>query len=287
MKTQQLPKIGTGAFRGLMQGLLSFTVKKIKFVDDKSHLFAAGLYLVAGPGGSGKSVVGRALVNEAISSGWEDAGVLAVFEPNSPSYGQGEFVNDAKFINETPQSAAGSADIFSGDLGRLLSTWQASRSDSSAQAALTIDSIARPMRSYLTEARKEQPAATGGFQSADLAFTQRVNDTAVHLNLTIFGVVSNELVPFAHILDGVCQGIITATSFSRFRVQDRPSGRQQIPYTLTAESCRQAFLALGYETKDFEAVYERDAIAGSGMAVGPVVPHSIIRGSAQSVLVTE
>lgn len=139
------------------------------------------------------------------------------------------------------------------------------------------------MRAYLIEARKAQPAATGSFQSADLAFTQRVNDTAVHLNLTLFGVVSDELVPFANILDGVCQGIITALSFSRFRVQDRPSGRQPLSYVLTSSSCKTAFSSLGYELKDFDAVYESDASGGVATPGRTAVPHQIVRGPMQLI----
>jgi len=286
MKTKQLPKIGSGGLRDLMQGLLSFSTKKVKFARDTTHSLATGLYLVTGAGGAGKSVVARALAGEAITSGWEDVGVLPIFEPNSPSYGASEFVNDAKFMNETGQSAAGPADIFSGDVGRLLTSWQAQRGEGSAQALLTIDSLARPMRAYLIEARKAQPAAPGSFQSADLAFAQRLNDTAVHLNLTVLGVVSDELVPFAHILDGVVQGMISAQSFSRFKIQDRPSGRQLVSHVLSLESCKLAFLSLGYDIAGFDEVYRADS-AGASTSSGPVLPHFVVRGESGSQFITQ
>jgi hypothetical protein len=142
------------------------------------------------------------------------------------------------------------------------------------------------MRAYLIEARKAQPAAPGSFQSADLAFAQRLNDTAVHLNLTILGVVSDELVPFAHILDGVVQGMISAQSFSRFKIQDRPSGRQLLAHTLSPQSCKQAFLSLGYDVADFDATYRLD-VAGARTITGPVVPHLVVRSNVASQIITQ
>jgi hypothetical protein len=249
-----LPSITHGIFKA--PGLLDFTLKEVEFVAE-AHRFAAGLYIVIGGAEAGKSVIGRGIAASAIASGWQDVAVLPVFEPNSPPYPD-YFLDDAKFINDNPVSPVGPADAFVGDLGRWLGTWQSTRAAASAtQAMLVIDSLARPMRGYLPEARKSMAAMTGGFYLADLAFVQRVNDICVRMGLTILGVVSNELVPFAKILNGVAQGIVTCENFAQFIINDRPTRRQGVRYKLSMESLTDAFDALGYTTDDLEVSYTR------------------------------
>jgi hypothetical protein len=260
-KTTPLAPIGAGVLGALSNALQPFSLRPATFADDKIYKFASGLYLVTGGKGSGKSVVARAIAASVKTSGWEDVGVLSLFEPNvapvTTTGGVARFVKDVDFINEGKADATGGDERFQGDLGFYLTAWQSGRNPKSPQAMLVIDSIASPLKVYLLDQRRFAPAGTKGLLPPDLAFCRRVNNTAVALNLTVLGVINDEMVEFAKVLDSVTQGLIRAENVAQFVVNDRPGARQDFSLTNTFDSVNVALAQLNYKPID-QASYLRE-----------------------------
>jgi len=219
---------------------------KIIMRNSQEATFAAGLYYVLGSARRGKSLLSRAIAAHAAADDNELASVacLYIFEPGAPAYpfiGDGQlryFTNPEKFLHPDNDNLS--------ELVQYLELTDFTAKKDGRLSLLVIDSIGQALRSFDAKARASQPAAEQGMQPADQAFTFRLNNLLADKGIIGLATLNSQLVPFANLLDGACQGMIDVNSPDSFSKHERASGRQQQTYQVGQSELNLAAQSLGY-----------------------------------------
>jgi len=205
---------------------------------------AAGLYLVLGGAGVGKSVVVAAIRAAAVAQQWNHVGGIYVFEPGAPQYSgtNTDGVNGAMFIDPSIFFAPG------GGTCDLVSYLQPLTSKKQAELSLvTLDSLTDPIKGFNAKGRIGQPAGEGGMQASDRTMVSELNNWAIDNNIVFLGIINTKLLAFAPALEGATQGVIIVTDASTFLKRDRAGGRQGQSVSIDAEYLKAGLTAMGYD----------------------------------------
>jgi len=164
---------------------------------------AVGVYIVAAPNASGKTVVTTAIVAWANYNKETPATYYSVFEPRS-SFGTRRSSTFAKPLN------------FLGDVKKVMGP-------PLKKKLLVFDSATLPMKAYAAN-YANQATFTGGSQPSDRAFLDALSDLAAENNACIMITLNQSLIPYVADLEGAVEGVITLTKdVRRFKLKDRTS----------------------------------------------------------------
>lgn len=193
---------------------------------------AIGVYLLAAPTGSGKTVQSMALTAWGNASNVPST-MLCVYEPRSPEIKPNESVI---FSPETSQG-------FWAQLKGLLSA------NTSQNKLIVVDSATLPLKTYAaTEAFRQQSTFTGGMQPSDLGFVNEGSRVAMANSACIILVLNSTLVPYASALAGATEGLISIINVGQFSYRDRTaaSARQMKTVTIPTTFVDAALAYFGY-----------------------------------------
>lgn len=224
-------------------------VERIFTGESHDVTLAAGLYLVVGGRTSGKSIFTRAMAARASATGWSDVGVLYVFEPGATDYPRKINKPTASYFEEPERfiDMASHGDLFEYLRRADNGSWIDKRKFADL-GLLVIDSLGDPMRTFAQgeRGRTGEGAAKEGFQPSDRVFVEKLNHMGEVLHLCILGTVNSDLVPFAHVLEGSCQGMLTVNGRDNATKRDRVTGRNIQEVTVSARDVSLAAQSLHY-----------------------------------------
>jgi len=208
-----------------------------------SLTLASGLYIITGSRAIGKSTVLAGICAAAVDCGWESVGRLYVHEPNAPDYRDGKgsvvFTDASLFL----KGDNGESD-FSSYLGANAML------PKPYLRLLGIDSITRAVPAYNVKARVGGGTGEKGIQNESLSFITILNNLCVTANISCLAVINSELLQYADLLGGSCQGEIRPNAYNQFTIVDRPSGRVTAFKQISKDFSPAALTAMGYSADE-------------------------------------
>jgi len=246
---------GTGAFSTLFGVPAKVQPNVLPGVNTK---WSAGLYLVTGGTGGGKTILSYSLSLLALASArYRSVGYIYAYEARAgTSYGQaGErnmFTDPAKFFDDldnVPDIDALKGPGETGEAGAPYTT----------RAWLVIDSLGLPMRLYNSAARSGQGAGEKGMSIEDMNFCARLTQWALERGVVVIGIVSTDLVPFVSKLEGVTEGLINVVNATTFKKRDRID-RTNVTLSVPQEAVNRAASVLGYSPRSTPSYDAADSL---------------------------
>lgn len=169
---------------------------------------AVGVYILAAPTASGKSVISSSLVAWSNAQG-VPATYLYTFEPRCQ-----HIISAGKQIFTKPSRYAAEVRAFV-------------QRASAPLKLLVLDSATLGMKAF-AEFMPDQATFTGGAQPSDRAFLDAISRTAYDYQTCIITVLNSTLVPYVASLEGAVEGLLTINSIKSMGIRDRTaySGRK-------------------------------------------------------------
>jgi len=127
-------------------------------------------------------------------------------------------------------------------------------------AVLVIDSVSLPLRQFAankvwnnqskswTKSRSGEATMSGGMQPSDISFCVDFEALAIRHNIVIFGIVNDDLVPFADQLEGMTEGIVSIVAPGVVATRNRNT-RQLIQFGLAMSDFDSGKAFLGYSQR--------------------------------------
>jgi hypothetical protein len=240
----------SGAFRGgsnspLPPALVRFTIGKVV------SQWATGLYLVVAPKLQGKSLITRGICHEAARR-LKNVGILSMFEPGAAPVPAGQSTQgEDTALFAKPDNFLGYA-ISEYAAGDDLAKWlkfTGYKPDPNEPALLLMDSISDPMRAFAPLERRNQAPAAEGMFPADQSFVKTLDTRLIQLNIVGIGTLNEDLVPFAALLEGACQGMVRVIDRLTFEKKERATGRLPSTYSVSSDSAEAALALMHYPDK--------------------------------------
>jgi len=212
-----------GVYNAYINGLGIGPVKVahtlVSFSQSEPVPIPAGFYLLSGGTGGGKSITAAGLL---ITASYQGVPVRYVYcyEARTAKLGSDSTVNPYYMGDKAAVEQDLAMMQFISELPNALSPI-ISKVTASKVGIVVIDSIALPMRAYRSRDRQNMATMKEGLQPMDIAFVVAMEEFAVTHHLAIFGVINDDLVPFASKLEGMSEGIATIHSPGVFSVRSR------------------------------------------------------------------
>jgi hypothetical protein len=237
--TNPVPPIGK-FFNDLAAASIGDLVKPTILPIDEEFQPATGVYILAAPNGSGKTVIALAL------AAWCNAGTipctyLSTFEPRCPVPTKGLFSNPEQYIN---------------DLKRVITP-------GTAPKMVICDSATLPLKANAAKFNN-QATFTGGSQPSDRGFLDDATRLATSRVTCLIMVLNNTLVPYVQDLYGAVEGIININTVATFTISDRTSysGRKTKQLDIPIDYVNAALFHLGYGTYNANARWTQRGYRG-------------------------
>jgi len=226
---------------------------------ERSVLVPAGFYLLQGGTGGGKSITAVALTLCAKMSG-APVRYFYCYEARTPfetvQFENGQIQPQGPYVFGQAEGTAQN-DLNMSAFPKIAENLVSAVGATDDRVGLVVfDSIALPMRAYRSRERVNQATMKEGMQPMDIAFCVEMERMALEHNVAIFGVINDDLVPFAAKLEGMTEGIVTVHSAGNFSIRSRLDRvSHQIQIESDAVDAAAAFLHYPERGRQIDAVF--------------------------------